>query len=113
MGIKFATLSLFGLMLLDAAVTFFAIGSGGKALFFINMLLILAALVMMIFAMIRQRNSDLPTGVRRVTGGVLAYWLTGFAIGTVYAMVYAFRHPGMQPPQDFMEYRNEPFSTKS
>jgi uncharacterized integral membrane protein len=78
----------------------------------ISSVLSLATLLLMIFALRRQGHSDLPLAVKRITWGVLVYYIASTVAGMLLVFSYIFRHAGEEPPDALAGYMDEPGFTE-
>jgi hypothetical protein len=99
--------ALFSVLVISGVVSL-AEGSTPSALSTgLDVLLSFVALIALFIALRRQSGSRLGRGVQRVTWAVVGLFIAGIAAGFVFGMIYAVRHPGMQPV-DPLFFRTEP-----
>ncbi len=99
---------LFAILLTDSGVTFWDVLQETKFATGLNLVLTLAGVFVLIFALRRQSNSDLPHMLQRMTWGALAYYLAGFAVGFAYTVSYPIRHDGQAADTTANFFRGEP-----
>jgi len=51
--------------------------------------------IFVIFALVRQHNSDLPASLRTITWATLGFVGVSFIVGYIVGMVFAFKNPGI------------------
>lgn len=100
--------ALFGLLLVDSGLTFFDAYSSSGIVNGINLGVMLVAIFVLIFALRRQSNSDLPDSVRRLTWVTLGYYAAAFLTGVIYGVVYTVRHQVQVSSNDPSVFRGEP-----
>ena len=87
-------ISVFALLLLDAALTglFFALTH--RALTAPGMLATLAGFLACIIALMRMGGTDLPAGLRTLTKLALGYYIVESIAGFIFTILYSVEHPG-------------------
>jgi uncharacterized membrane protein len=73
----------------------------------LDLLLSFIALILLVFALRLQAGSSFRRAVKRVTWGVVVFFMAGIAVGFFYGIVYAVRHQGREPV-DPLFFRSEP-----
>jgi len=99
---------LFYILLIIGALTLWDVAAASKVSTSLHLISSLAGTIFLIFALRRQSNSDLPDAVKRITWGVLGFYILGVFAGAALGGIFAVRHPGQQPPPDPSFLRSEP-----
>jgi hypothetical protein len=90
---------LFAMLLLDVVITAVDFLVNNLGLTLASTLLTFAILGILITALVRQQQSDIPTKLRRLTWVTLGYLILLMALGYVHLMVMSVQNPRIQGDQ--------------
>jgi hypothetical protein len=99
--------ALFSILIVSGIVSLAEGTSPTEVSMVLDVLLSFVAVILLVFALRLQAGGNFNRGVKRVTWGVLGFFMTGIAVGFVYGFLYAIRHQGQQPT-DPLFFRSEP-----
>jgi hypothetical protein len=101
--------ALFGLLLVGAISSIIELLYQGQPKNLIDMILFLAILLLIIFALRRQGNSTLPSGLKGVTWIALGFMILNFMFGVSFGMIYAVIHASEIKPFTPIKFKGPVF----
>jgi len=94
----------FFLVAVDAFVEIFHQNTADRI---VSLLCLFLVIALAVAALVRQRNSDLPAGIKNLTRVGVAAVLASFIFGSVYATVHVIRYPEIWEAADPLSIRFE------